>query len=146
MYPHPLSKSKDSTHTYLTTKEHTSSPSHSKYSSGYGRDSHKIKHTIWLASSSHPHKISLPQRYVTVLPKKKPKKLNPNNNYQTLHMPTLNILIEAYQITHYYSSPLTCPTQHGIIQFGTQCDIIFDSFILAKSSKWMGVGIAHLPN
>ena len=32
----------------------------------------------------------LTQRYVTILPKRTPKKHNPNNSHQTLHPPSLN--------------------------------------------------------
>jgi hypothetical protein len=89
----------------------------------------------------------LTQRYVTILPKRKPKKHNPNNNHQTLHPSTLQALIEAYNITHsYYSSPLTCPTT--ITQYNSPYnrDIIFGSTGLAHSSKWTGNGLAHPPD
>jgi hypothetical protein len=52
------------------------------------------------------------QRYITILPKKKPKTIQPNNLHQTLHPEITKTLIESFQTTHsYYSSPLTCPTQ-----------------------------------
>ena len=88
----------------------------------------------------------LTQRYVTILPKRKPKKHNPNNNHQTLHPSTLQALIETYNITHsYYSSPLTCPIT--ITQYNSphNRDIIFGSTGHTHSSKWAGVGLAHPP-
>jgi hypothetical protein len=89
----------------------------------------------------------LTQRYVTILPKRKPKKHNPNNNHQTLHPTTLQALIETYNITHsYYSSPLTCPITLTQYNSPHNRDIIFGSTGLAHSSKWKGNGLAHPPD
>ena len=84
------------------------------------------------------------QRYIIVLPKKNLENCNPNNNHQTLHLPTLDKLIEAYQITQsYYSSPLTCPTQLTQYISPHNRDIFFDWSGIAKSFKWMGTGVGH---
>jgi hypothetical protein len=83
------------------------------------------------------------QRYVTILPKKKPKTIQPQNLHHTLHPEIIKTLITTFQITHsYYSSPLTCPIQ--ITQFHSphNRDIIFGSLGHAKSSKWTGIGLA----
>ena len=54
----------------------------------------------------------LTQRYITVLPKRVSKHIQPNNLHHTLHPVITKILIESFKITHsYYSSPFTYPTQ-----------------------------------
>ena len=86
------------------------------------------------------------QRYITILPNKKPKKHNPNNNHQTLHPSTLQALIKTYNITHsYWFLPLTCPIT--LTQYNSPYNrgIIFGSMGLTHSSKWKGNGLAHPP-
>jgi hypothetical protein len=88
----------------------------------------------------------LTQRYVTILPKIKLKKHNPNNNHQTFHPSTLQALIETHNITHlYYSSPLTCPITITPYDSPHNRDIIFRSTGLAHSSKWTCNGLNHPP-
>lgn len=85
-------------------------------------------------------------RYIIDKPKKKRKKSNPSNNHQTFHTSTLNKLIKAYQITQsYYSSSLTCPTTLTQYNLPHNPYMIFGTSGLTKSSKWMGVGVAHPP-
>ena len=138
------------TYTYLTTHEHTSTSPHSQTPMVVGEIHTKIK-THHMASFLQPplqdfatKTVCLTQGYVIVLPKKKLKEHNPNNNHQILHPSTSNILIEAYHITQsYYSSPLTCPTQLTQYNSPHNHGMIFGSSRLAKSLKWMGVGIMH---
>ena len=53
------------------------------------------------------------QRNIPILPKKKPKNIQPNNNHHTLHPEITKLLIGSFEITHsyYYSSSLTCSIQ-----------------------------------
>ena len=84
------------------------------------------------------------QRYVAILPKKKPKIIHPNNNHNTLHPDIIRLLIDSFQITHsYYSSPLTCPTKLTQYNSPHNCDIIFGSLGHAQSSRWKGIGLAY---
>ena len=77
------------------------------------------------------------QRSVTILSKKKPKIIQPQNLHQTLHPDIIKTLITTFQITHtYYSSSLTCPTQLTQFHSPYNRDIIFGSLGHAKSSKW----------
>jgi ribonuclease HI len=83
------------------------------------------------------------QRYITILPKKKPKIIQSQNLHQTLHPEITKALITSFRITHsYYSSPLTCPIE--ITQYNSphNRDIILGSLGHAKSSKWTGIGLA----
>jgi ribonuclease HI len=91
------------------------------------------------------------QIYITILPKKKPKIIQPNNLHQTLPsaitktLPSAitKTLIESFQITHsYYSSPLTCPTQLTQYNSPHTRDILFGSRGKANSTKWTGHGLA----
>ena len=82
------------------------------------------------------------QRYITILPKKKPKIIQPQNLHQTLHPEITKVLISSFHITHsYYASPLTCPIE--ITQYNSphNRDIIFGSLGHALSSKWTGIGL-----
>ena len=86
----------------------------------------------------------LVQRYITILLKKKPKIIQPNNNHYTLHPKITKFLVKSFKITHsYYPSPLTCPIQ--IMQYDSphNWNIIFGSVGHAKSSRWKGIGLAH---
>ena len=83
------------------------------------------------------------QQYITILPKKKPKNIPPNNLHHTLHPDITKLLIESYKITHsYYSSPLTCPMQLTRYNSPHNWDILFGSMGHAKSSHWRGIGLA----
>ena len=87
------------------------------------------------------------QRYVTILPKKKPKHILTNNQHHTIPPEITELLINSFQITHsYYSSPLTCPIQ--ITQYNSPHtrDIIFGSLGHAHSSRWKGHGLAFPPD
>ena len=83
------------------------------------------------------------QEYVIILPKKKPKMIQPNNLHQTLHPKITKVVINSFKITHsYYSSPLTCPTQLTQYNSPHNRDIICGSRGHAKSSRWTGIGLA----
>jgi DNA-directed RNA polymerase subunit L len=87
------------------------------------------------------------QRYITILPKKKPKTIQTNNLHHTLHSPITTTLIESFKITHsYYSSPLTCPTQLTQYYSPHNRDKLFGSLGHAQSSRWQGIGLAHPPD
>ena len=84
------------------------------------------------------------QRYITILPKRKPKTIQPNNIHNTLHPDITKILIESFKITHsYYSSPLTCPIQLAQYYSPHNRDTIFGSKGHAQSSRWNGIGLAY---
>ena len=84
------------------------------------------------------------QRYITLLPKKKPKTILPKNLHDTIHPTITKTLIKSFNITHsYYSSPLTCPTQLTRFYSPHNRDKIFGSLGHAQSSRWKGIGLAH---
>ena len=83
------------------------------------------------------------QRYITILPKKKPKNISPTNLHHTLHPDINKVLIESFKITHtYHATPLTCPTQLTQYNSPHTRDIIFGSMGHTKSSRWKGTGLA----
>ena len=83
------------------------------------------------------------QRYITILPKKKPKIIQPRNLHQKLHPEITKTLINSFKITHsYYSSPLTCPIQLTQYHSPHNRDILFGSMGHANSSRWSGIGLA----
>jgi hypothetical protein len=84
------------------------------------------------------------QRYITILPKRKPKNIQPKNMHHTIHLTIIKTLIESHKITHsYYSSPLTCPTQLTQYHSPHNRDIIFGSMGHAQISRWKGIGLAY---
>ena len=87
------------------------------------------------------------QRYITILPKEKPKSILLDNNHHTLHPDITILLINSFKITHsYYSSPLTCPIQLTQYNSPHNWDIIFGSLGQTKSSRWNEVGLAYPTN
>ena len=87
------------------------------------------------------------QQYIIILPKKKPKTIQPRNLHQTLHPEITKTLINSFKITHsYYSSPLTCPTQLTQYNSPHNRDIIFGSMGHTKSSRWTWIGLAFPTN
>ena len=84
------------------------------------------------------------QRYITILPKRKPKTIQPKNMHHKIHPTIIQTLIEAHKITHsYYSSPLTCPTQLTQYHSTDNRDIIFGSMGHAQITRWTGTGLAY---
>ena len=84
------------------------------------------------------------QRYITILPKRKPKNIQPKNMHLTIHPTIIQTLIEAHKITHsYYSSPLTCPIQLTQYRSPHNRDIIFGSMGHALISRWTGCGLTY---
>jgi hypothetical protein len=84
------------------------------------------------------------QRYIIILPKRKPKNIQPKNMHLTIHPTITKTLIESLKFKHsYYSSPFTCPTQFTQYHSSHNGDIIFGSIGYAQTSRWKGIGLGH---
>jgi hypothetical protein len=86
--------------------------------------------------------IWLYERYKYRIPKTNPLK----KSQYTLPVEILDLLIETFKITIYFSSPVTCSTKINTFYSPFQRDTIFGSKGPAYSHKWQNIGYAYPHN